>query len=237
MTLVECCEPLFQYVCRLNRSARKGVSPEMGQVRSEIKTALSECRTRATASRLTEQYDKSEIILLYFTDFMVRESKLAFAKQWQDLAQERGKMGGDEDFYDQLDETLKDPSEAATQRLGIFYTCLGLGFTGWYTGQPEFLKKKQLEISSRLRGLMDADRSSRICPESYENVNTSDLVQPPAKKLVGVGIVLVGLALTLLAGNVALYLDKQGRMKNALNALTDKQKQFQPGAGTSGGAK
>jgi hypothetical protein len=74
-------------------------------------------------------------------------------------------------------------------------------------------------VSSRLRGQMDADRSARICPEAYEHVNTSDLVQPPAGKLLGVGIVLAGLALTMFAANVALYLDKQGSMKASLRSL------------------
>ena len=47
MTFVECSEPLFQCVCRLNRSARKGVGPEMAQVRSELKGVVAECRVRA----------------------------------------------------------------------------------------------------------------------------------------------------------------------------------------------
>lgn len=226
MTLVECCEPLFQYVCRLNRSARKGVSPEMAQVKADLKSLLAECKSKAAANRLGDAFDKIELILLYFIDFMVRESKLTFARQWRDLAHERNKLAGDEDFFDELDQVLKDPSDNATERLGVYYTCLGLGFTGWYTGQPEYLRKKQLEVASRLRGMMDADRSAKICPESYDNVNTSDLVQPPARTLVAVAIVLVGLTATLFAANVALYLDKQGRMKDALGALMKKQSEI-----------
>lgn len=235
MTLVECCEPLFQYVCRLNRSARKGASPEMAQVRADITGILSECRARAAANKLAEPYDRIEIILIYFTDFMVRESRLTFARQWQDLAQERNKQGGDEDFFDQLDETLKDTSEGATQRLAVFYTCIGLGFTGWYTGQPEYLRKKMLEIASRLRGMMDADRSAKICPESYEYVNTADLVQPPSRKLVGVAIVLLGLAVTLFAANVVMYMDKRSKMLTSLKALETKQAEII--AGSKGGAR
>ncbi len=223
MTLVECSEPLFQCVCRLNRSARKGVSPEMAQVRSELKGVVAECRARANQNQRMEEYEKIEVILLYFVDFMVRSSALPFAKQWQDLAQEKGQMAGDEDFFDQLDANLRDQSDGATERLAVFYTCMGLGFTGWYAGQPEVLRKKMLECSSRLRGQMDADRSARICPEAYEHVNTIDLMQPPARKLVGVSIVLVGLAITMLAANIALYLNKQGSMKSSLRSLIDKQ--------------
>jgi type VI secretion system protein ImpK len=238
MTLVECCEPLFQCVCRLNRSARKGVSPEMPQARSELKGVLSECRARSVQNQQTENYEKVEIILLYFADFMVRSSALSFARQWQDMAQEKGQSAGDEDFFDQLDNTLRDPSDGATDRLSVFYTCMGLGFTGWYAGQPDVLRKKMLECSSRLRGQMDADRSARICPEAYEHVNTADLVQPPARKVAGVGIVLVGLAITMFAANIALYLDRQDRLKSSLRALTEKQAAAtgtSASAGTSGG--
>ncbi len=221
MTLVECSEPLFQCVCRLNRSARKGVSPEQAPVRAELKAVLAECRARANQNQRMEEFEKIEVILLYFADFMVRSSSLPFARQWQDLAQEKGQMAGDEDFFDQLDANLRDPSDGATERLAVFYTCMGLGFTGWYAGQPEVLRKKMLECASRLRGQMDADRSARICPEAYEHVNTRDLAEPPARKLAGVSIVLVGLAITMLAANIALYLDKQGSMKASLRSLID----------------
>ena len=50
-------------------------------------------------------------------------------------------------FFDLLDETLNDPSDEATERLKIFYTCLGLGFSGWYAGQSEYLRGKMLDIS------------------------------------------------------------------------------------------
>ena len=238
MTLVECCEPLFQFVCRLNRSARKGVSPDAAAVRAEARQVLAECKTRATKESKQEGFDKVEIILVYFLDSMIRSSALPFARQWQDLAAERGQMAGDEDFFDQLDNTLRDPSEGATERLAVFYTCIGLGFTGWYAGQPEVLRKKMLEVSSRLRGQMDADRSAKICPEAYERVNTSDLVQPPARKVVGVGIVLIGLGLTMFAANIALYLDWQGAMKASLREVLDKGAKAAPaGAPAKGGGR
>ena len=223
MTLAECCEPVFQSVCRLNRSARKGVSPEMDQARTELQSALAESRSRAEGAGHAAAFVRVEIILLYFVDFMVRQSKLSFASQWSDLARERGRLGGDEDFFDQLDETLKDKSDEARECLGVYYSCIGLGFTGWYTGQGDFLRKKMQEVSSRLRGMMDADRSARICPESYEHVNTADLVQPPSRSLAGVVIVAVGLAITLLAANIALYLDKRAGMSRAFRDLDARQ--------------
>ena len=235
MTLVEACDPLMQYICRLNRSARKGVGPEMPMARGEIKALLADLKARCGAQRgLAGQFDQIEIILLYFVDFMIRASRLEWARKWQDLAHERNRLAGDEDFFDQLDETLTDPSEAASERLAVFYVCMGLGFTGWYTDQTDYLRKKMTEVSSRLRGLMDADVSARICPESYEHVNTSDLVQPPGTRLVGLAIGLIGLAGTLFAANVVMYLSRRGAMEHTLATLTSAE-QGSGGEKTGGG--
>jgi hypothetical protein len=41
--------------------------------------------------------------------------------------------------------------------------------------------------------MMDADENSYICPEVYENVDSRDFTKPPGKKLVGIGIAVIGL--------------------------------------------
>lgn len=222
MTLAELCEPLFQYVCRLNRSARKGVNPELAHVRAEVNDLLAQMRAKSAAvPALKAPYEKIEIVLVYFVDWVVRTSKLAFAGSWSDLALERGKPGGDEDFFDELDKTLKDPAPDAVDRLVIFYTCLGLGFSGWFAGQPDYLRKKQQEVFGRVRGLIDANPAERITPEAYERVNTADLVEPPGTKVVGLVIVLAGLAITIIAANAALYLQRTGELKETLLGIVE----------------
>jgi len=158
MTLLELCEPFFQYVSRLSRLARMGRSLEMSQVRSDIKRILEETKANASAAaQLISQYEKVELPLIFFVDFMIKESKLSFATEWSELGRERNELAGDEKFFDLLDSDLADPSEAATQRLVILYTCLGLGFTGIYTGQPESIHRLMSKISARISGMMDAD--------------------------------------------------------------------------------
>lgn len=220
MTLLELCEPFFQYICRLNRSARKGVRFEAASVRSDLRTLLAETRQRAgNAPGLTEQFERIEPALVYFADFMVRESRLDFASQWEDLARERNETAGDEAFFDLLDETLADTSERATERLSVFYTCIGLGFTGFYAGQPEYLRKKMMEISARIRPMIDKDDGSKICPEAYEHTNTADLIEPAARSLVGIGIALAGLIVVLIGLNVYLYRSASGDLLEALQAI------------------
>lgn len=223
MTLLELSEPLFQYICRLSRSARKGVRVEPNTVRSEVKAILADMRSRAASDRaLVSQYEKIELICIFFVDYMVRECLGAGAKGWEELAAERKELAGDERFFDMLDETLKEPGDAAAERLAVFYVCIGLGFTGWYTGQPEYLRKKMLEISSRIRNVMDPDQMARVCPEAYEHVNTANLVEPPGRRLIGVGIIVVGLLLVVFAANISLYYHSRGNLTKALDEIVDK---------------
>jgi len=220
MTLLELCDPLFQYICRFNRSARKGGHHDLHQVRQEVKAMLAEMKGKAASQPgLSTQYEKIDIVLMFFVDFMIKSSPISNAGEWQELAFERKELAGDEKFFDLLEETLADRSEQAHERLSIFYTCMGLGFTGWYTGQPEYLRKKMLECSTRIRNLIDTDQSSRICPESYENVDTSNLVQAPSASLVGIGIALVGLIIVLFIANAYMYRSSSSELTKALDGI------------------
>jgi len=208
MTLLELCEPLFLYICRLNRSARKGGSHEYSQVHGEIKALLENMRPKVAGDvNLLAQYEKIEEVLIFFVDSMIVESSLPFASEWHQnrLAYQRKELAGDEKFFDLLEETLNDSSKAATERLALFYTCMGLGFTGFYAGQPEYLRRKMLDCKARIRDMMDVDEFSRICPEAYEHADTRDLVEPPGKKLLGIAIALVGAIIVLFVGNLILF--------------------------------
>jgi type VI secretion system protein ImpK len=233
MTPVELCEPLFQFVCRLNRSARKGGDHDMDQVRSEVKGILADIMSKASADpALANQFDYDHagrghdrskgqlyIVLLFFVDFMIRNSSLRWAMDWNNLADEVGEQAGDEKFFELLDETLAQRSDAANQRLAVYYTCMGLGFSGWYTAQPEYLRKKMLECAARLRGVVNADESSKVCPEAYERTNTSNLIEKPASSLVGIGIALVVLVLMTLVANAYLYERSASNLSDALKRV------------------
>jgi type IV/VI secretion system ImpK/VasF family protein len=222
MKLLELCEPLFQYVARLCRSARMGYAPEMNQVRSDIEKILQTMASEANAdAELTRQYEKVELPLIFFVDFMIKESKLSFASAWQELARAQNELAGDEKFFDLLDAELADPSEAATQRLVIYYTCIGLGFTGIYTGQPENILRLMSEISARISGMIDADAETYICPEAYENVDARDFVEPPGAKLVGGGIILIGLLIICSIAYLILFISASSGVADALKTITE----------------
>lgn len=222
MKLLEACEPLLQYICRLNRSARKGVSLEVHQVRAEVEQLFNEVASRAAAAGLSEQYEKIRIPLVYFVDFMVKESELDFARDWKEMAADENLFGGDEAFWDELEETLADQSAAAKERLEVFYVMVGLGFTGFYTGQPEFLRKKMLEMSARFRPGARQTEAGKICPEAYEHVDTSDLIQPAGRSLIGIMVVLLVLVVVLVVGGSYLYLDGSREMRASLDTVSER---------------
>jgi type VI protein secretion system component VasF len=173
-------------------------------------------------------------VLMFFVDFMIRSSSLPFASEWGDLAAEENEADGDNKFFKWLDESLADRSEPATQRLAVYYTCLGLGFSGTREGQTKYLRQKMLELSARLRSLIGSDAATRVCPEAYENVNTDNLIQPPSSSLVGVLIALVGMTVVLFVANVWLFRRSKSDLQDNVNAIIRTEQS--EGAATSGSA-
>src|SRR4029077_16388860 len=98
MKLLEAYEDFFQYICRLNRTAKTQAQPEYARVRGEVKDLLGQAiRTASTDVRLLEQAKRMELPLIFFTDYLICTSKLKFATQWAEnrLAKERNELAGD----------------------------------------------------------------------------------------------------------------------------------------------
>ncbi len=206
MTLVELCEPAFQYVCKINRLGRAGGTASPRMVRDELRALIADIKAKAEKENLGPQFEKIELPVIFFVDEMIRESKLAaswgMGGGWRDLAEDRRELAGGQKFFDILEETLLESGESANQRLAVFYTMIGLGFTGFYATDPSHLRRKTREIAARVRGLVDADQTGRICPDTYENVDTRMLTQPPARKLMAWVVVLITMVAVLVASYI-----------------------------------
>lgn len=223
MTLPELCEPLFQYVCRLNRMGRKNAPLVYATVRAEITQLFDDLR--ATASRepgLAAKFQSIELPLMFFVDSVIAEGGFSISPQWNRdrLAYQRNELAGDEKFFDLVDAALQDKSPESAERLAVYYTCIGLGFTGWYATQPEFLRKKMIEIAPRLRERMETDSSARLCPAAYENVNTSNLPLPVSSRLFGLAIVVGGLLLLTLFANFYLFSVSSRDLRGAIKEVS-----------------
>jgi type VI secretion system protein ImpK len=211
LNLVDLCEPLFQYVCMLNRIARNpgGEGLELGPLQALIKDIFNDMEQNPGASdRLKAQFLKVRTPLIFFVDSMISESKLGIASQWHKnrLAYEFNELAGDEKFFDLLDETLAEKGPEADERLAIFYTCIGLGFQGWYAGQAEYLRKKMMDLGKRIPSrYIDTQHTARVCPEAYQHVDARDLVEPPGLKVATMAICFAGLFFIALVVNFYLF--------------------------------
>jgi type VI secretion system protein ImpK len=201
---------------------RKGNSIEYLVARTEIIDRFDKLASTAAADvALGEQYRKVELPLIFFVDSMIAESALPFAAEWNRnrLAYTRNELAGDEKFFDLLEETMQQTREGADERLAVFYTCIGLGFTGWYSGQPEFLRKKMLELAPRVKAFVDSDESSLITPNTYQHTNTANLPLPMAASLVPLLIVLFGLFVIVIAVNVYTFRSASVELNDALDSI------------------
>jgi type VI protein secretion system component VasF len=231
MTLLELCEPLFQYACRINQRATLGDHPDPVQVEADVEGILSSMRNTASRTAgLIEQYERVEMPLIFFIDNIIFESQLSFSKDWPRLAYKRNEMAGDEKFFVLLDEELRERSTTPSlaERLAVYYTCLGLGFTGWHAGEPDVLRRYMRQLEPRVRAMVEAERK-RVTPEAYEHTLRDDLTEPPARPLTKIVIALVGLVIALFAGNAYLYRARTNQLNTALETIS---KTGGPAAGT-----
>jgi type VI protein secretion system component VasF len=88
---------------------------------------------------LARDYGKIERPLIFFIDYLVKEGKFPFRKDWHELARGYNELSGDEKFFILLDEALDDPE--AGNALVLYYLMLGLGFDGVYRSAPDYIEK------------------------------------------------------------------------------------------------
>lgn len=222
MTLLDLCEPLFQYICRLNRSARKGVIVDHDKTRAEITAILDSIRSDAmSGGELGAQYQKIELVLLFFVDSTIMNSRLSFALDWSPLQLREGQLVGEQKFFEMLDETLRETGPSANERLAVYFTCLGLGFTGIYEGQE--IQSRMQRISARIGDKMDTDPTARICPEAYKYTDSTDMTASLAEPVGKLSIVMVGLICVLVTAIVMMYRQQTNELGTVLDDIAGRQ--------------
>jgi type IV/VI secretion system ImpK/VasF family protein len=203
MTLVEACEPLFQYVCGLSRAAAKGAKLKADTVRKRVKRILEEVRESCAESQtLARQFEEMELPLIFFVDFTISENPSRFAKEWKSLAFDRDELAGDDKFFKMLDETLGDPSADGKAKLAVYHTCLGLGFTGIYAGDPHSDRLRQIrdDVARQVLGKKGA-APLRLTPATYDSVDQSDLIEGSGRRLLAMIILILGMIAVLVVIN------------------------------------
>jgi type IV/VI secretion system ImpK/VasF family protein len=170
--LLELYEPIFQWVCFVNRAGRKSKG-EAGaynydQARNEINRHLKDIQEKARQDNyLARQEEKLKPPIIFFINSMVGQSGLDIAQQWMtDLLTVPGYHAarGNVEFFKLLAQTMGDPGDDATERLAVYYVCLGLGFTGNEMKSPEEIDEFMERLRPRVKslGLLETDLKSPI---------------------------------------------------------------------------
>lgn len=190
--------------------------------RSEILRILQDMARKASGDyRLSEQVRQVELPLKFFADSHIAESRLPFAAEWNNnrLAYDHNELAGDEKFFDIIEETLRDKSAEASERLAVYFQCLGLGFTGAFPNQVELLRKYMNDIAPRIQHLMDRDHLAQVCPEAYRGVDTTNLIPPESNNLVIVGILFGCFLVAAFVAFFTLYSQASRSLKTALEVV------------------
>lgn len=190
--------------------------------RSEVLGILQEMSRKAASDyRLSEQVRQIDLPLKFFADSYIAESKLPFAAEWNNsrLAYEHNELAGDEKFFDIIEETLRDKGAEASERLAVYFQCLGLGFTGAFPNQVELLRKYMNDLTPRVQQLMDKDHLAQVCPEAYRGVDTTNLIPPESNNLVIVGIMFACFLVAAFVAFFSLYFQASKSLKTALEVV------------------
>ena len=222
MKLLKLCQPLFLQVCQYNRLGRLGVGLQLEDVRNRVKTTINKISDAASADpQLKQQFELLRSPVVFCVDSLFASNHMPFAKEWNDrrLAPELlNDLSGDEKFFDLLDRTLADHSEAASERLAVFFVCLGLGFKGDKYNNPQFIKEHINLVSPRVKQWMDPVESDQITPEAYKYTVTTDLTRGPGHGLTIVTILFVA----ILSGLLYFYYQQYREAKGDIPILVEK---------------
>ena len=216
-TLSDHCEVLFQDLCRVSRQARAGLRVEPEAIRADILEALEDIESRGQSGGAGDVSAAVLPSLRVFVDWFVPEVAPACRGQWKAMADGAGSA----EFFAGLDAAMSDSGDEANEKLAVYLQCLGLGYTG--DRDADAIRKTMVELSARLRQRINADDTAKLCPEAYEHIDRSDLVQPPGKSLALIGVSLVGLVLVLVAMNAFLYSQSASSLVESLSSFADRE--------------
>ena len=220
--LIDICEPLFAYICRQNRALRQG-SPVPGaqQMRAEVDTLFKRMAAAASNAGLDKSYDRIRLALIAFVDFMISNSTMPSAPEWHRIAHELSppEFALEEKFFHPLlDETLASTDPEAIDQLEVFFTCLGLGFTGYYHDDPAKIQEYLGKLSVRLRDRLEGD-DAKYCPDAYRHTDERVLEAPTRERMMmfSVGVAVLLGAVFVISGIV--YVSQTKQVDNSIKKV------------------
>ncbi len=185
--LTTACWPVLELITNFARQVKYGTCPPPEQVRYEAVSALRDAedlaRNDPAAERLWE--DRAKAMMCYLIDYKMINSAWEGPEYWSDNPFEtdpqllnHAQATGGEDFFRECDEIQKehDLAERRERRdrhelgelLGLYFTCLRLGFRGQFHDRPQELADYTRRLWARLPAYAQT-RSKEMFPEAYEH--------------------------------------------------------------------
>lgn len=224
MTLTDVASDLFLYLVTFRRQVRKGMTPEMGQVRAQLKEIIDEMDRRVRDdAEISRQYEKVKYILVILADEILINSEWAFAKAWEDQILEwdyfKTRVAGQR-FFEMLNEDGMGNDKLAE----IYYLSLCLGFLGIYAGEPSKIMDMKRKLYRMLPGRF-TENDNRITPDAYfVGEGAKDIYRPVAN----FGLVAVICAIIFLSSPVVYYFMKKSALKDIPQYLREMKSEVKP---------
>ncbi len=180
ISLLEACEPIFQYISFLNRTSKVNQNFSLKKVYANVQEIFIKIKKELnTDEKLWRQFSRIELPLLFFVDDMIVHSNLSLAEEWDynRISFSKNELVGDQKFFLILDEILNEFTIDSDECLKCFYTCLGLGFVGIYKDDPVTLDMYMRKILRRIPSLKNSELTANISNGPLNKIDDRNLIK------------------------------------------------------------
>jgi type VI protein secretion system component VasF len=126
----------------------------MEKFQRDITQVLTEAKARAEEdAALSREYAWIEKPLVFFIDYIVKEGRFPFSREWRELSRNYNELSGDEKFFDLLSQTVEYPNYRNS--FALFYIMLGLGFDGAYRFNQKYIRQCMRLCMEKARAAYD----------------------------------------------------------------------------------
>lgn len=174
-------EPVLSYIAFIRNDIEATAKTEFSEVMREILNLIAniEKKVKILGIEAIDLYERMELPLIFFIDYMITTSNLSIAEEWDKNRLACGGksiMTGDKKFFDIFEEIYSKNDPQYDECLDVFYLFLALGFRGYYENSPEKIENIMYRISNRVPKVHLKQASHILCEKNYERTCSDNLV-------------------------------------------------------------
>jgi len=185
--LTEACWPVFEFVTNFTRQVKYNAVPAATQVRYEALSALRDAEDLVRDDPVSERawHERIKGAMVYLVDYKMINTDWEGRLYWLDNSFETDPnvlnhpqaLGGEDFFvvadglqreYELSERRERRDKDELAEQLGIYFTCLRLGFKGQYHDRPQELADYTRRLFSRLPAY-GTTRAKEMFPAAYRH--------------------------------------------------------------------